>query len=266
MTSETKTPPAEAPKPTPTSVPVAPPPEAGAPPAPPSPTSAKPQAEPIPPKDAPEPVPTELPAGPAGSEEQMKEVEKLDPIGDERIWIVGKPPDKGGKEEEWERYFQRPLGYVAKFRFFGKLSAMIEESLESTGDSLDSILEEAGVLRGRKLSAADFRDAASIMPVVLRMVTKFPDYLLELNCILLDVPKGQRPWAMRNMERPYRPESDQWGLSDDDGIGIIETCVEQNWDALVDFFGPKNLGRIVTRVRAKLPEPKDEGQPSESVQ
>lgn len=189
------------------------------------------------------------------------ELDKLAPYKDERIWILGKPPEMGGKDDEWLRLYQRPLGYMAKMRFFSLLSDTITKALEG-GTTIDDLLSEAGVVRSRggQFSMADFGEVASIMPVAMRLVTFSPDFLLNAYCILLDIPGHQRPWARAVMEQSYYPEGEKWGLTDDQGVEIIEIAIEQNYEKMREFFVGK-LPRVVARVRSK-----EEDRKSESAQ
>lgn len=183
-------------------------------------------------------------------EEALAELDKLERYGDEKIWVIGKPPEAGGKDEEWERYYQRPLGYIARMRLMALLAKTVTKAIEG-GSTLEDLISEAQGLRGRKLTTEDLQDVGSVLPVVLRLVADVPDFLLDAYCILLDIPTGgERVWAKQVMEQPYLPDAGKWGLTDDQGVEIIEIALDQNYEPIREFFVGK-LPRIAQRVRQK---------------
>ena len=67
------------------------------------------------------PPPSKIPSaqqnGAATDDEDVKEAEAaleiLEPMLDGKSWVIGKPPEHGGKETEYSVYTQLPLGYMA---------------------------------------------------------------------------------------------------------------------------------------------------------
>lgn len=189
--------------------------------------------------------------------EANAEMDKLRPDLDGKVWILGKPPEKGGKNGEWARYDQKELGYFARMRFFALLAGAIGKALEGE-QTVEDLLKDAGVVQQRgagnislgNLSATDLSDLSGVLPVVFRLLEASPDFLLHAYCILLNIPGTQRPWARVIMEQRYDPDDDQWGLTDDQGIEIIQLAIAQNYEPIREFFTGK-LPRIAAVARAQ---------------
>lgn len=191
--------------------------------------------------------PGDKPAEP--QEDPNTELDKLEPYGEDKIWIIGKPPEKGGGDDDWLKLHQRPLGYVPRMRFMALLARTMTKAIEG-GSTIEDLISEAQGLRGRRLTTEDLQDVGSVLPVVLRLVADVPDFLVDAYILLLDVPQGDRRWFREVMEQSYIPEAEQWGLTDDQGIEIIEVALDQNFEPIREFFTGK-LPRIAARVRAK---------------
>jgi len=116
-----------------------------------------------------------------------------------------------------------------------------------TGDnkmSLNSLFDAPG--QPGSLSMADFRDADTFVQAVGKLLVHAPKFLTDSYCIWLNVPDFQRDLVTRVWTLP----ESEGGLSDDDGIEIIEIFIDQNYEALDAFFREK-LGRIQQRAQQR---------------
>jgi hypothetical protein len=90
-------------------------------------------------------------------------------------------------------------------------------------------------------------DASQFFSLALELVGYAPDFLSEAYAIMLDVPYGERNWFKDVIEQPARPDDDKWGLSEDDGLEMIEIFIDQNYEDIRRFFTEK-LPRITQRA------------------
>lgn len=232
------------------------------------PAATKPEKTTTPKKDAPAPETEAQDEEPSGSEVTAKSgdngkepdpdpLETLEPYTKPKVWIIGKPPSADGNENEWSKYVQRPLGYMARLRFFALVADVFSQAMrESDGGGFSDLGDLAPLMRrgrGGGLTAADFSDATSFMQLATRLLAVAPDFLLDCYVLWLDVPPAERGWAKAVMDQPHLPEEDKWGLSDDDGLEIIEVFIDQNYEEIRRFFTEK-LPRIAERVQQKEEE------------
>jgi hypothetical protein len=192
--------------------------------------------------------------------EHEEALETLEPLVEPREWIIGKPPTKGGEEDEYSRYVQRPLGYMQRMRYFALVSSTITEAIKAGGTinvGATDLFGGDGSLRQRAaaLTDADFADAGSFMALAFQLLAYSPDFLLESYCMWLEVPGKEKGWAKRVMSQPYDPSRNKWGLTDEDGLGLVETFIDQNYEDTRRFFVEK-LPKLVTRVRQREDEQK----------
>ena len=181
-------------------------------------------------------------------EEAEEALEILEPKADAKRWVVGKPPEEGGRETEYSVYTQLPLGFMAKNRMFSLIGRTMSMAIRSTGGSvggMDDVFGSGGgtlVERGRRLGARDFQDASQFFTLAMELIGYAPDFLSDFYAIALDIPAGERGWFRELIERPYRPDDDQWGMSEDMGIEIIEIFIDQNYEDIRRFFTEKLPG------------------------
>lgn len=128
-----------------------------------------------------------------------------------------------GGDEIPLKYVQKPLSFFGKIELFGLLGQTVDKALSgglTVADVLDEIPE----------NGAD--NSEDFIRTIAKLVTYAPDFLLDLYVIALGVPKGDRQYV----KTVFELQEDEGGLSDDQGIQILETFVDQNWKLLVDFF------------------------------
>lgn len=158
-------------------------------------------------------------------------LDQIQPKGAVREWIVR---DLSEGAPLYERmYVQRPLSYFGKIEVFGLLGATIDKAMQD-GLSVDSVMQMGDVFAGQSTSADAFLGG------IARLAMYAPDLLMELYCISLAVPRGERDWVKSVWDRSVT----DGGLSDDDGIAILQTFVEQNGEALRDFFTERIPGVV----------------------
>lgn len=151
-----------------------------------------------------------------------------------------------GQGEETFTLVQKPLSFFGKLEFFSIMGKAVEQAIDdglSVGDLFDAPNQEDGL----PLSADSFKEADVFVKAIAQVVQHTPELLGDLYCVLLGVPRGQREYVKNVMER----HQDDGGLSDEQGIAIVETFVDQNWDVMVDFFSLK-LSPLVAKVSKKL--------------
>jgi hypothetical protein len=177
----------------------------------------------------------------------------VDSLKEIRRWVIGKPPEHGGQENEYSVYVQQPLGWMARSRFFSLVTAAMSKAIRATGGDVagmgDIFGEGGGTIRERaqKLSQRDFQDASQFAAMALELAAYVPDLLSEAYCVWLQVPNGERFFAKQVFEMPWDPENNKWGLRDEDHRTIIGTFVDQNYDELRGFF-TEDLPAIARRV------------------
>lgn len=166
------------------------------------------------------------------------------PKAEPHTWVIG-PPDM-------ERTFiQKPLSFIAKMQWFSLVGNVLDKALSGPqGMSLNSLFSAPG--RPGELTARDFRDADTFVQAISKLLSAAPDFLVDSYLIWLNVPDYDRGPVRDLMKLP----ADEGGLSDDQGMEIIEIFLDQNYDALASFFGER-LQALQNRV-AKLNELRQE--------
>jgi hypothetical protein len=179
-----------------------------------------------------------------GSDEGAKEdvLDILKPKKETRVWKVGNPPAE-------REYVQRPLSFIAKMQWFALVGDVLDKSMSGENALTISNLMSVPGGRGGSLTMEDFRDADTFVQAVGKLIAVAPDFLIKSYCIWLAVPDYERDLAADLMAQP----AEEGGLSDDDGLEIIEVFIDQNYEALDSFFRDK-LGRLQQRVEKRMEE------------
>jgi hypothetical protein len=152
----------------------------------------------------------------------------------------------GPKEYEVE-FVQKPLSFFGKLEVFSVLGGALDKALSGPDGIVLSDLFEGPAKVGENLTNQNFRDADTFVRGIAKLVQFAPSLFSDLYVIFLGVPRGEREVVKDMMERP---EGDG-GLSDEDGIGILETFIDQNWDVMVDFFDSKIMP-LVKKIGTKV--------------
>lgn len=146
-----------------------------------------------------------------------------------REWTV-KDIDEAGFGLE-RTYTQRPLSYFGKIEVFGVLGGTIDRAMKE-GMSVDSILEIGDAFSGNANNLDGFIGSMA------RLAMYAPELIMDIYCVALAIPRGERDWVKSVWERPV----EDGGLSDDDGLEVLEVFIAQNAEALRSFFGQKMVG------------------------
>lgn len=173
-------------------------------------------------------------------EEQVDLLDKIEPDVSHKTWTIG-------SGEHVHTYTQKPLSYFAKMEFYALLADAIDKAVE--GDQTISI---TGMMEGGNLS---FDNPDSFLRVMVKLVRFVPDLFEEAYCIFLSVPRGDRYMVKEMMRLPV----DEGGLSDEDGVMIVQTFIDQNLKAIEEFFVgrlPKLARRVKSMSKVMSPDTK----------
>ena len=169
-------------------------------------------------------------------------VDILQPKKGARSWKIGKPPVE-------REYIQRPLSFIAKMQWFALVGDVLDKAMSGENALTIGNLMAVPGQRGSTFRMEDFRDADTFIQAVGKLIAVAPDFLVKSYCIWLSVPDYERDMAAELMALP----EDEGGLSDDDGLEIIEIFIDQNYEALDAFFRDK-LGQLQKRVEKRAEE------------
>jgi hypothetical protein len=189
----------------------------------------------------------------AKKEEEVDVLDILKPKVSPKEWEVG-PPDKEG---ERRKYVQAPLSFFAKMEFFSLVGEVIDKAL--SGDDalrIGSLFEGPQIDASGVFAVSDFSNAEMFFQAVGKLLVYAPDFLEKSYCIWLGVPEIERPWAIAAMREPV----DRGGLSDKDGVEIVEIFIDQNWEAIERFFR-EEIGSLRSRIQARSRQDQDDESP-----
>lgn len=153
----------------------------------------------------------------------------------------------GNDDLGYYEFRQRPLSFFGKIELFGVLGSAVEKAIKNGGVSISEFLGDGPATLDR-VSEAD-----SFIAAIARLAQEAPDFLSDLYVIALSVPKGEREFVKAVMEL----HADDGGLSDEDGMKILNTFIDQNWEALRDFFALQ-LMPLVTKLMNSQPDQESE--------
>lgn len=165
-----------------------------------------------------EPKPVEKP------EEKEDVLDTIVPKKEPKVWTIG-PTDIQ------RTYVQKPLSFIAKMQWFSLVGEVLDKALSGPdGMSLNSLFSTP--VRGDALRMADFRDADTFVQAIGKLLAAAPEFLVDSYLIWLNVPDYDRDITRDLMKLP----PDDGGLTDEQGMEIIEVFLDQNYEALADFF------------------------------
>jgi hypothetical protein len=175
----------------------------------------------------------------ATQEEKVDEIEVIEPSYSIKHRTIG-------GEEHIQVYAQKPLSFFGKMELFSLLGSAVDKALKDGDVSVSDLFDRPQVRDLSSISANEVKEADLFVKAVAKLVEFAPDFLKDLYCVILAIPKGEREYAKMLMEAP----EDEGGLSDDEGIDILNTFIDQNWEAMVDFFG-KKIMPLAQKVSSK---------------
>lgn len=170
--------------------------------------------------------PEAIKESPKETEEDVQNI--IEPRANPRVQAL----KYSGSERE---YIQRPLTLFRKLEFFGLVGETIDAAMEGQdGLRINDIFGGDGVSVG-------IGDLDSFLSAAAKVAHYAPDFLKDCYLIWLDVPKEEKLWAKDALDT----------LSDEDGIEIIETFIDQNWESIERFFTERlrSLGKRVQNRR-----------------
>lgn len=163
-------------------------------------------------------------------------------------------------------YVQGPMLYFQKIELYGILGRAVKIVMDGEGGlGIDELMDMS---RPKSLieqlqahlpgyddapdrdadDQAGVEEAGKMLAAFARVVSVAPDLLKEAYCIVLDIPKGHRIWAM------------EWGLpriDDEMGLDVLHAFLDQNWGVMEDFF-VKEIPKLFRRA-AKARQQSDSG-------
>lgn len=201
------------------------------------------------------PAPSDPEGTPTGSTEELDDVEQQ---VSEREWVV-KGVLKGivnnqELEQAFERrYVQKPLSYLAMIQFTGLLGRKMDDAMSGpegfSVESLGDLASAAMVARDGPqafLAQADFSGVDAFLRGFAKLAAYTPDIIAEAQCIWLRIPLRDRMSVIEIWSKPL----DEGGLSMDDGEGMLDLFIHQNYEELERFF-VERWRRILRRVQTE---------------
>lgn len=179
-------------------------------------------------------------ARPRRKEEETEDVvDLLRPKADIKVWEIG-------KDDYRREYTQKPLSFISKMQWFALVGEVLDSAMGGPNAlSMNSLLSAPGS-RGA-LTMDDFRDADTFVHAIGKLLVYAPDFLVRSFVIWLGVPDFEKDLAARIMQLP--PE--EGGLTDDQGFEIVAIFIDQNYEALDNFFRER-IASLQKRVQARV--------------
>lgn len=162
-------------------------------------------------------------------------LDSLEPVVNEVMIVL-----KAGEPDELV-LVQKPLTFFGKIEFFSVVGKAVQQLL-SDGGSLSEILNMPDYDPTVPL-ASSASDADVFIKAISKIVEEAPYLLKELYLVVLNVPRGQREYVGLRLEED---------LDDKQGVQIIDTFVDQNWEVLTSFFTDEILplfNKVATKVQ-----------------
>jgi len=192
-------------------------------------------------------------------ERQPELIEVLTPMREPKRWVFIDKREiinaQTGEPEIHEIgkyvFVQRPLSYFRKLEFLKTVSDAVKELMEgpdglSFQEVVDMLSQITPTGPGGSITPEMLADGETIVKLITKLGAEAPGLMLDLYALFLNVPAEEKPIFRELVSRPV----DLGGLSDNDGIEIMEIFVDQNVDVMRDFF--KQLGRLGRRANQRL--------------
>ena len=149
-------------------------------------------------------------------------------------------------------FTQKSLSFFGKIELFSVLADTIEKAL-SEGATLGELLEELPT-DTQNVKASDLAETDVLVRVIAKLVKFAPEILEDVFCISLNVKRGER----EEVKELLREE-----LSDDEAMTILNQFINQNWDAIMDFFS-KQVSPLIQNVSEKMQSRSTSSKPSKA--
>jgi hypothetical protein len=141
-------------------------------------------------------------------------------------------------------YEQVPLSFFGKIELFSVLANAIEKAL-ADGAIISELLGD--LPNASAMSAGDLSDSDVFVRAIAKVMKYAPETLQEIFAISLKIKRNERALFFSNLE----------DISDEQAMRILNHFLDQNWDAIMDFF-KEQVKPLIANVSEKL-------QPSEST-
>lgn len=152
-----------------------------------------------------------------------------------------------GKDEYQFVYTQKPLSFFGKLDFFAVMGRALDRAMSGpTGISVADLLDVPDRGDGASITKEDLKDADTFIRGVSRLISYAPEIVSDLYCVILNIPRGEREVVKEIMAL----DEEKGGLSDDDGIEILNSFFDQNWEVLRDFF-KERIAPLLSKVGEK---------------
>jgi len=148
-------------------------------------------------------------------------------------------------------YTQKPLSFFGKIELFSVLADTVEKALSegiTVGELLDEIPEDTA-----NMKANEFAETDVLVKGIAKLVKFSPDILKDVYCISLGVKKGDREEVKELLEK----------LDDEQGAEILNHFLDQNWDAILDFFS-KQVSPLIQNVSERMQSRSTSSKPSKA--
>lgn len=137
-------------------------------------------------------------------------------------------------------FVQKPLTFFGKMELFSLLGESVNKAMKEGELSLFDIFDVPE--QGLSMNTSDLKEADLFIKAISIILGYAPDFLKDLYCVALHVPKGEREYVKMLMDDP--------GISDEVALQIMDIFIEQNWEAIYDFF-TKKLSPIIKKITSK---------------
>jgi hypothetical protein len=145
--------------------------------------------------------------------------------------------------------YQKPLSFFGKIELFSVLGAAVEKAL-SEGTTIAELLDVPDK-KPDEISGEALKEADVFIKALARAVQFAPDLFEEIYCIALRVPRGQRDY----IKELLREEDDEKMM------GVANTFVNQNWQAMMDFFS-EQISPLIANISERLQSESTSSKPS----
>ena len=143
-------------------------------------------------------------------------------------------------------YIQSPLTFFRKIELFSVLADAIDKAL-AEGAIISEFLDE---IPG---STSDLKEADVFVKAIVKIVRFAPDILSDIFCISLNIKKYERGEVKELLQE----------IEDEQAMDILNHFVDQNWDAMMDFFS-KQMSPLVAKVSEKVQSRSTSSKPSKA--
>lgn len=171
----------------------------------------------------------------ATAAKKKTEEERTDELLDAVAPPVRKRPQtiKASPDSPWagfeKTYTQQKFSFFAKLEFVKIVAKAIQDTLDAnTGLNFSQV---TGVRK-----AEDLKQQENIVKAFLSIAQYAPDLITDTYMLALNVPAHEREIVKTIFNDPWDEETETGGLSDDDGLAVLDLFFDQNAKVMRDFF------------------------------